>query len=163
MWEITTRDDDGNSCVDCNDNRGFTSLNLSDVQSRVEGNLASYDALFNVSASYMYLSAVYSPVDSEHCRRDVAAPFSLEPESDCFSCYDQSVMNIRGALPSANFFDVFVLGQDDGHWIFRPQLSEQARTEMRDQHGQMLSMHELKLIAEWLDLGAPGGACNRNE
>jgi len=160
LWEVAARDEDGNSCVDCHDNRGFTSLNLKDVSSRVSGNLASYDALLNVSASYMYLSAVYSPVDSEHCRREVSAPFSLEPESDCFSCYDQSLMNIKGALSSANFFDVFALGQDDEQWLFRPQFTEQERIEMREQHSEMLSSPELKLIAEWLDMGAVGGACN---
>ena len=154
LWEVASRDEDGNSCVDCHDNRGFTSLNLADTQSPVDGNLASYDALFNVSANYMYLSAVYSPVDSEHCRREVTAPFSLEPESDCFSCYEQSVMSIKGALPSANFFDVFSLGQDDGQWLFRPQLTDQERINLREQHGEMLSRHELKLIAEWLDMGA---------
>jgi hypothetical protein len=148
------RNEAGNSCVDCHDNRGFTSLDLSDFTSPIEG-LASYDALFSNNRTYMYLASTFSEVNESHCRRYVEAPFVMQPENDCFSCYGQSLMNPLGAISSANFFDVFAEDADHNHWIFRPLEIDQSKQDVFEQHKNMLTPQERKLIAEWLDMGAP--------
>ena len=154
LWTNVVRNDAGNSCVDCHDNRGFTSLDLSDFNTPVEG-LASYNALFDNNRTYMYLAATFSEVNENHCRRYVQAPFVIEPENDCFSCYGQALMNPQGAISSANFFDVFAEDADHDHWIFRPVEVEASKQAVWQQHKNMLSAQERKLIAEWLDMGAP--------
>ncbi|NVK39523.1 MAG: hypothetical protein HWE18_16470, partial [Gammaproteobacteria bacterium] len=154
LWNNVVRDESGNSCVDCHDNRGFTSLDLSDFTSQVSG-LASYDALFDNNRTYMYLSSTFSEVQASHCRRYVEPPFVLQPENDCFSCYGQALMNPLGAISSANFFDVFAEDMDHNHWLFRPIEVDAAKQGVWDQHKNMLTAQERKLIAEWLDMGAP--------
>ena len=153
LWNVS-RDEDGNSCVDCHDNRGFTNLDLSDFQSNPDGQLTSYNALFNSQRSYMFLAASFSEVNSSHCRTDIQPPFLMEPQNDCFSCFEQILMNTQGALSSANFFDMFeenAADTNDDHWLFRPTPLSQ---EVRDQHQGMLAAQERKLIAEWIDMGA---------
>jgi hypothetical protein len=81
LWNNVTRNEAGNSCVDCHDNRGFTSLDLSDFSSQPEG-LASYNALFDNNRTYMYLASTFSEVSDSHCRRYVEAPFVMQPEND---------------------------------------------------------------------------------
>ena len=154
LWNNVVRNDAGNSCVDCHDNRGFTSLDLSDFSSQVEG-LASYNALFDNNRTYMYLASTFSEVNETHCRRYVEAPFVMQPENDCFSCYGQALMNPLGAISSANFFDVFAQDADHDHWIFRPIAVEESKQDVLQQHKNMLTPQERKLIAEWLDMGAP--------
>jgi len=154
IWNVSNRNEDGNSCVDCHDNRGFTKLDLSDYAQQ-DGSLASYDALFNNNRTFMYLAATYSTVDEEHCRRMVQPPFLIEPENDCFSCYGQALMNPLGAISSANFFDVFDVDSDDEHWLFTPDISDSYKQQIHDMHSPMLNAAERKLIAEWLDMGAP--------
>jgi hypothetical protein len=154
LWNNVIRNDAGNSCVDCHDNRGFTSLDLSDFSTPVDG-LASYDALFDNNRTYMYLASTFSEVSESHCRRYVEAPFVMQPENDCFSCYGQALMNPLGAISSANFFDVFAGDVDPTHWLFRPVEVEEAKQAGWQQHKDMLAPQERKLIAEWLDMGAP--------
>jgi len=148
LWTVANRDEQGNACVDCHDGRGFTALDLSDADLSAQP-LQSYQRLFSPSSSYMFLVGSYSPVDADHCRRTVLPPYLEEPSSDCFTCYTDPLMQALGALPSANFFQAFDQDSDDEHWYFRPA----GRTAPASHQG-MLSPAELKLIAEWLDLGA---------
>jgi hypothetical protein len=152
IWKEGGRDQDGNSCVDCHDSRGFTKLDLSDVvMPSVDGKLASYIALFDTQRSYMFLSSEFSEVSQNHCRRTVLPPFLTEPENDCFSCFDQALMNNKGAIPSANFFDLFDNDSDDIHWLFNPAGYSD---EVKALHSGMLNGSETKVIAEWIDMGA---------
>jgi len=152
LWSKGGRDEDGNSCVDCHDNRGFTKLDLSGY-----GQLSSLDALFGKQGNYMYLANRFSEVGEQHCRRFVEPPFAIQPENDCFSCYEQTYMSELGAISSANFFDLFDQDADDDHWTFKPlsldDNAEQEAQRIRDLHNSMLTPQERKLIAEWLDRG----------
>jgi len=152
LWSLAGRDEDGNACVDCHDNRGFTKLDLTDFD--MSGDKGSYEALFGDNRTFMFLSAEYSQVEAQHCRRYVQPPFLMEPENDCFTCFGQSVLSAKGAIPSANFFDLFDDDQDDNHWYFNPGMSESYQSEIRYMHQGMLTLQERKLIAEWLDSGA---------
>jgi len=150
LWQAGNRDDAGNACSDCHDDRGFTNLNLlADLNGA--GLLASYDRLFAQESSYMFLLNGYSPVNVSSCRRTLHPPLSFQPQNDCFTCYSQSYMNANGAILSANFFDLFDADADDDHSFFRPQASQ----AVRDQHRGMLNDSELRTIAEWLDMQAP--------
>ena len=152
IWNAANRNEAGNSCVDCHDNRGFTQLNLSDDPALLEG-FASLNALTSNNRNYMYLSATFNEVDAEHCRRYVSFPFDInELASDCFSCYSQALMSPQGALNSVNFFDLFDTDESDDHLLFRPIALDAAAKAM---HQGMLNSSEKKLIAEWLDMGAP--------
>ena len=64
-------------------------------------------------------------------------------------------MNPLGTISIANFFDVFAEDAAHNHWIFRPLEVDQSKQDIFQQHKNMLTPQERKLIAEWLDMGAP--------
>lgn len=131
-------------------NRVFIELSLLGAGSS-DGTTITYDRLFTNWTPFMYLLNRYSTVNPASCRR-ILPPPSIEPENDCFTCYAQSLMNKNGAVLSANFFDLFDNDEDDDHSFFRPvDLTE----EQRERYKNALSPAELRLIAEWLDQGAP--------
>ena len=150
IWDVAGRDEDGNSCVDCHDDRGFTKLSLSGIEN-ADGKLASYENLFSAQRSFMFLSSEFSEVSDSHCRITVQPPFLMEPENDCFSCFEQALFSKDGAISSANFFDLFDEDTDGEHWLFNPAGHSDA---VRDLHKDMLNGAETKLIAEWVDMGA---------
>jgi len=50
---------------------------------------------------------------------------------------------------------VFDADTDDEHWLFNPDVNDSYKQQIQDMHSPMLNAAERKLIAEWLDMGAP--------
>jgi len=150
LWEKSGRDNSGRSCVACHDNSGATGLDLTwDGVALDKANIVSYRELFSPRATYMYLANQFSPVSSNHCRRQQELPFVEQPGNDCFTCYSRVLMSDLGALESANFFELFSTEPDHSNYLFNPD-----ENTPRINHSAMLSAEELRLISEWLDSGA---------
>ncbi len=149
LWEKDGRDSSGRSCVACHDNSGATSIDLTwDGIAADAGSVISYQQLFSVQQSYMYLANEFAPVNTSRCARQSGFPFADEPGNDCFTCYNRILMSEDGALESANFYEVFGNDPDHDTYLFDPD-NEGPRVN----HNGMLSAEELRLISEWLDNG----------
>ena len=161
LWEKDGRDSSGRSCVACHDNSGATSIDLTwDGIAADADSVMSYQQLFSVQQSYMYLANEFAPVNSSRCARQSGFPFADEPGNDCFTCYDRILMSEDGALESANFYEVFGNDPDHDTYLFDPD-GEGPRVD----HSDMLSAEELRLISEWLDNGdrLPGAAADADD
>ena len=150
IWEKSGRDSSARSCVNCHDNSGATGLDLTyDGMADSKTTVTSFRQLFTARATYMFLSNEFNTVNASHCRRQEQQPFVAQPGNDCFTCYQRVLMSEKGAMESANFFELFDSDADDAAWVFNP-----ANLTPRVNHQGMLSNEELRVISEWLDRGA---------
>lgn len=149
IWEVA-RTDSQESCASCHNSSGEESAELD----LTAGN--SYQSLFEVKHYYKMMAGTWSQANAAQCRELAIAPYG-EAEDSCNLCYERSLMSSFGAIASANFFMMFDQDSDDDEWQFNPEASSSTVD-----HSNMLTPHELRLIAEWLDLGPHHAVAERS-
>ena len=116
--------------------------------------VASYVQLFEADYYQMNQNGEWVLVaDPEiECPNGIEGDLSVEPQDGI--CITRRLMSARGAIPSARFFRLFDDDTDDNAYEVESIDSSTGTNKDLSFHKGMLSPAELRLIAEWLDMGA---------